>query len=123
MFSKYKVFIIFIYRTLKIKVKEQTESSNNITGNIGINSVSYIVPSMINLENENSIIYNKNKNFETNIKKYNRKNNILFELRHNKTLVDRIPNFKSELSKIEDMKKNLKSRKKSTVIANPKLFN
>ena len=123
MFSKYKVFIIFIYRTLKIKGKEQTENPNNITGNIGINSVSYIVPSMINLENENSIIYNKNKNFETNIKKYNRKNNILFELRHNKTLVDRIPNFKSELSKIEDMKKNLKSRKKSTVIANPKLFN
>ena len=123
MFSKYKVFIIFIYRTLKIKGKEQTENANNITGNIGINSVSYIVPSMINLENENSIIYNKNKNFETNIKKYNRKNNILFELRHNKTLVDRIPNFKSELSKIEDMKKNLKSRKKSTVIANPKLFN
>ena len=85
MFSKYKVFIIFIYRTLKIKGKEQTENANNITGNIGINSVSYIVPSMINLENENSVIYNKNKNSETNIKKYNRKNNILFELRHNKT--------------------------------------
>ena len=102
-------------------MKDKNENVNDITGNIGINSVSLIGPSMINFDNENSILYNQRKISVTNIK--NRKDSVHFNLRHNKTLAVKIPRLLTELSKIKIMKKKLASRKKSTVIANPKIFN
>ncbi len=101
-------------------MKEKNEDVNDLTGNIGINSVSLIGPSMINFDNENSIIYNQRKFSVTNLK--NRNSSLHFNLRHNKTLAVKIPRLLTELSKIKIMKKKLNSRKKSTVIANPKIF-
>ena len=101
-------------------MKEKNEDVNDLTGNIGINSVSLIGPSMINFDNENSIIYNQRKFSVTNLK--NRNSSLHFNLRHNKTLAVKIPRLLTELSKIKMMKKKLNSRKKSTVIANPKIF-
>jgi hypothetical protein len=101
-------------------MKEKNEDVNDLTGNIGINSVSLIGPSMINFDNENSIIYNQRKYSVTNLK--NRNSSLHFNLRHNKTLAVKIPRLLTELSKIKIMKKKLNSRKKSTVIANPKIF-
>ena len=101
-------------------MKEKNEDVNDLTGNNGINTVSLIGPSMINFDNENSIIYNQRMNSVTNIKQ--RKDSVHFNLRHNKTLAVKIPRLLTELSKIKIMKKKLNSRKKSTVIANPKIF-
>ena len=91
-------------------MKEKNEDVNDLTGNIGINSVSLIGPSMINFDNENSIIYNQRKFSVTNLK--NRNSSLHFNLRHNKTLAVKIPRLLTELSKIKMMKKKLNSRKK-----------
>ena len=74
---------------------------------------------MIKFENENSIIIQK-KNANTNINI--RKDSFQLNLRHNKTLAEKIPKLITELSKIETLKKKLQSRKKSSVISNPKFL-